>query len=266
VLVPCAREEHRAREGIPARDLGAQRVPDRGGFTVRRVVLQLSLFVTPDATAGTPSELWAAGTHGICRQGLTRMTASRAAKRALLKIAIRMPNQQPAGSRSDNSRRTRSSPNQEGTPHRHDGVMRPFEQASLVEFVRRADGPPEAGVCTHQGCQAVFRPSDDRLRCPCHGPSFSPTGQLHPGPTALAPLPRLEIRDVNVAIEVFGPAEPTCWPGCQPGVTRIPTYVVSTHGNGTAISIPTSQMRGLWPASSGLVASSDDNHARIEQP
>jgi len=96
--------------------------------------------------------------------------------------------------------------------------------------------------------------------------SFSPTGQLHPGPTALAPLPRLEIRDVNVAIEVFGPAEPTCWLGYQPGVTRIPSYVVSTHGTGTAIIIPTSQMRGLWPASSGLVASSDDNHARIEQP
>jgi len=45
-------------------------------------------------------------------------------------------------------------------PHRHDGVMRPFEQASLVEFVRRADGPPEAvsAVCTHQGCPTVFRP------------------------------------------------------------------------------------------------------------
>jgi len=36
-------------------------------------------------------------------------------------------------------------------------------------------------------------------------------GQLlsHPGPAALAPLPRLEIRDVNGAVEVFGPAEPT---------------------------------------------------------
>ena len=56
-----------------------------------------------------------------------------------------------------------------------------------------------------------FDQSDDRLRCPCHGASFSPTGQLlsHPGPTALAPLPRLEIRDVTGAIEVFGPAEPT---------------------------------------------------------
>ena len=92
-----------------------------------------------------------------------------------------------------------------------------------------------------------FDQSDDRLRCPCHGASFSPTGQLlsHPGPTALAPLPRLEIRDVNGAIEVFGPAEPTCWLGYQPGVTRIPTYVVSTHRNGTAISIPTSRNAGF---------------------
>jgi Rieske Fe-S protein len=72
-------------------------------------------------------------------------------------------------------------------------------------------GRQRGGVCTHQGCRLFFDQSDDRLRCPCHGASFSPTGQLlsHPGPTALAPLPRLEIRDVNGAIEVFGPAEPT---------------------------------------------------------
>ena len=63
------------------------------------------------------------------------------------------------------------------------------------------------------------------------------------------------------------------WLGCQPGVTRIPIYLVSTHAylvtthrNGTAIGIPTRRMRGLWPASSGLVTSTDDNHARIEQP
>jgi len=104
------------------------------------------------------------------------------------------------------------SPNKEGTQHRHDGVMRPFEQAPLVEFVRRADGPPEAVSGVHSsGLPGCFDQPDDRLRCPCHGASFSPTGQLlsHPGPTALAPLPRLEIRDVNGAIEVFGPAEPT---------------------------------------------------------
>lgn len=113
-----------------------------------------------------------------------------------------------------------------------------------------------------------FDQSDDRLRCPCHGASFSPTGQLlsHPGPTALAPLPRLEIRDVNGAVECSAPPNRRSWLGCQPGVTRIPNYLVSTHGNGTAISSPTSQMRGWWPASSGLVASTDDNHARIEPP
>jgi hypothetical protein len=31
----------------------------------------------------------------------------------------------------------------------------------------------------------------------------------HPAPTALAPLPRLEVREVNGMIEVFAPGEPT---------------------------------------------------------
>ena len=92
------------------------------------------------------------------------------------------------------------------------GVMRPFEQDSLVGFVRRVDGHPEAvsGVCTHQGCRLLFEQSGDRLRCPCHGASFSPTGEVlsHRLAAPLAPLPRLKVREVNGAIEVFGPAEP----------------------------------------------------------
>ena len=51
--------------------------------------------------AGTTAAVTTAATNrvrvrmlGICRQGLTCMTASRAGKRALLKIAIRRP--QPA--------------------------------------------------------------------------------------------------------------------------------------------------------------------------
>ena len=56
------------------------------------------------------------------------------------------------------------------------------------------------------------------------------------------------------------------WLGCQPGVTRIPIYLVSTHGTGRRSAFQLAGMRGLWPASSGLVASTDDNHARIEQP
>jgi cytochrome b6-f complex iron-sulfur subunit len=94
-----------------------------------------------------------------------------------------------------------------------DGVMHPFEHASLIGFVRRVDGRLEAvsGVCTHQGCRLWFDRPDDRLRCPCHSTSFSPTGQLltHQLPIAPKPLPQFEVREVNGAIEVFAPVEPT---------------------------------------------------------
>ncbi|HZA10189.1 Rieske (2Fe-2S) protein [Mycobacterium sp.] len=93
-----------------------------------------------------------------------------------------------------------------------DGVMHPFETDSLFGFVRRVDGRPEAvsGVCTHQGCRLFFDQPAERLRCPCHFASFAPTGQVltHPSPRPLAPLPRLEVREVNGTIEVFAPAEP----------------------------------------------------------
>ena len=94
-----------------------------------------------------------------------------------------------------------------------DGVMHPFEHASLIGFVRRVDGRLEAvsGICTHQGCRLWFDKPDDRLRCPCHSTSFAPTGQVlaHQLPIAPKPLPGLEVREVNGAIEVFAPAEPT---------------------------------------------------------
>ena len=94
-----------------------------------------------------------------------------------------------------------------------DGVMHPFEHGSLIGFVRRVDGRPEAvsGVCTHQGCRLWFDKPDDRLRCPCHSTSFSPTGQVltHQLPIAPKPLPQLQVREHNGAIEVFAPTEPT---------------------------------------------------------
>jgi cytochrome b6-f complex iron-sulfur subunit len=93
-----------------------------------------------------------------------------------------------------------------------DGVMHPFEQGSLIGFVRRVDGRPEAvsGVCTHQGCRLWFDAPRDQLRCPCHTTSFSPTGQLlaHQLPIAPNPLPQLEVREVNGTIEVFAPTPP----------------------------------------------------------
>jgi cytochrome b6-f complex iron-sulfur subunit len=93
-----------------------------------------------------------------------------------------------------------------------DGVMRPFDLGSVIGFVRRVDGKPEAvsGVCTHQGCRLWFDPPDDRLRCPCHSTSFSPAGQVltHQLPIAPKPLPTLMVRENGDAIEVFVPALP----------------------------------------------------------
>ena len=94
-----------------------------------------------------------------------------------------------------------------------DGVMHPFDTASVIGFVRRVDGRPEAvsGVCTHQGCRLWFDTADTRLRCPCHSTSFSPEGQVltHQLPIAPAPLPKLDVRENNGVIEVLAPAQPT---------------------------------------------------------
>jgi cytochrome b6-f complex iron-sulfur subunit len=94
-----------------------------------------------------------------------------------------------------------------------DGTMHSFEVGSVIGFVRRVDGKPEAvsGVCTHQGCKLWFDKPDDRLRCPCHSTSFSPEGQVltHQLSISPAPLPKLEVREADGVIQVFAPAEPT---------------------------------------------------------
>jgi cytochrome b6-f complex iron-sulfur subunit len=92
------------------------------------------------------------------------------------------------------------------------GVMWPFDVGSVIGFVRRVDGKPEAvsGVCTHQGCRLWFDAPDDRLRCPCHSTSFAPTGLVltHQLPIAPKPLPTLMVREQGGVIEVFVPATP----------------------------------------------------------
>jgi cytochrome b6-f complex iron-sulfur subunit len=92
------------------------------------------------------------------------------------------------------------------------GVMWPFDVGSVIGFVRRVDGKPEAvsGVCTHQGCRLWFDAPDDRLRCPCHSTSFTPTGLVvtHQLPIAPKPLPTLMVREQGGVIEVFVPESP----------------------------------------------------------
>jgi len=96
------------------------------------------------------------------------------------------------------------------------GVMHPFDVGSVVGFVGRVNGQPEAvsGVCTHQGCRLWFDPPLDQLRCPCHSTSFSPTGQVlsHLLPSAPDPLPRLQVRELDGSIEVLTPQTPPTQP------------------------------------------------------
>ena len=90
-----------------------------------------------------------------------------------------------------------------------DGIVRPFDLGSVIGFVHRVDGKPEAvsGLCTHQGCRLWFDAPDDRLRCPCHSTSFSPAGRVltHQLPIAPKPLPTLMVREHDGVIEVFVP-------------------------------------------------------------
>ena len=87
-----------------------------------------------------------------------------------------------------------------------------FDLGSVSGFVHRTDAQLEAvsGICTHQGCKLWLDAPESRLRCPCHSTSFSLEGETltHQLPTAPAPLPKFEVREINGVIEVFAPTEP----------------------------------------------------------
>ena len=57
-------------------------------------------------------------------------------------------------------------------------------------------------VCTHLGCTPIWYPSEDRIKCPCHGSNFLRDGQNVAGP-APVPLYRAAIAlDLNGNIVV----------------------------------------------------------------
>jgi cytochrome b6-f complex iron-sulfur subunit len=51
---------------------------------------------------------------------------------------------------------------------------------------------------------------ESKLRCLCHATSFSLVGNpvTRQLPIAPAPLPKLQVREINGVIEVFAPSEP----------------------------------------------------------
>lgn len=91
-----------------------------------------------------------------------------------------------------------------------EGGAAAFDTGTVRGFVFRRKGMVYglSGVCTHQGCVLWLDAPADRLRCPCHLTSFDAQGQAvsHQLPQAPAPLPRLQVRENDNAIEVFVPA------------------------------------------------------------
>jgi cytochrome b6-f complex iron-sulfur subunit len=91
-----------------------------------------------------------------------------------------------------------------------EGGVRPFDLGTVVGFVERVDGGLRAvsGTCTHLGCKLSLDAPARQLNCPCHNAAFGVDGAVlhHRLPIALAPLPRLLVRESDGVVQVFVPA------------------------------------------------------------
>ena len=89
------------------------------------------------------------------------------------------------------------------------GALSPFTVSAVTGFLERADGHLRAvsGICTHQGCRLAFAARSARLVCPCHGATFALDGTVltHKLPVQLEALPRIEVREVGGAVQVYAP-------------------------------------------------------------
>ena len=89
------------------------------------------------------------------------------------------------------------------------GTVRPFTVSAVTGFIERTDGQLRAvsGICTHQGCRLTFAARSARLVCPCHGATFALDGTVltHKLPVPLEALPRIEVREVSGAVQVYAP-------------------------------------------------------------
>jgi cytochrome b6-f complex iron-sulfur subunit len=98
-----------------------------------------------------------------------------------------------------------------------DGAVRAFTAGLVTGFVEREGRRLRAvsGVCTHQGCRLTLAAGPARLVCPCHGATFALDGAVlgHPLPITLSALPRLAVREVGGAVQVYAPA---ATPGAGP--------------------------------------------------
>jgi nitrite reductase/ring-hydroxylating ferredoxin subunit len=94
-----------------------------------------------------------------------------------------------------------------------EGSVIDFDLGAVTGFVHRTQGRLRAvsGVCTHQACRLTLDIPRTGLVCPCHGATFTLAGRNlhnyrshHPLPA----LPRLPVRELDGAIQVYAPDIP----------------------------------------------------------
>jgi cytochrome b6-f complex iron-sulfur subunit len=96
-----------------------------------------------------------------------------------------------------------------------EGGVLEFDLGTVTGFVQRTSGRVQAvcGVCTHQGCRLDLTTAPVQLVCPCHGATFSCSGQPLAYPRdpsfKLAPLPRLPLRVQEGNIQVYAAKMPS---------------------------------------------------------
>jgi cytochrome b6-f complex iron-sulfur subunit len=92
-----------------------------------------------------------------------------------------------------------------------EGGVQDFDLGTVSGYLHRTGGRLRAvsGICTHQACRLALDEARTTLVCPCHGATFTPSGDpLHNdrSPHPLPALPRLAVREHEGAIQVFAPA------------------------------------------------------------
>jgi nitrite reductase/ring-hydroxylating ferredoxin subunit len=90
-----------------------------------------------------------------------------------------------------------------------EGGVHEFDLGSVAGFVQRTATGLRAvsAVCTHQGCRLQLRPATHQLACPCHDAVFAMSGEIvhYQLSVELAPLPLIEVRESEGAVQVFVP-------------------------------------------------------------
>jgi cytochrome b6-f complex iron-sulfur subunit len=90
-----------------------------------------------------------------------------------------------------------------------EGAVSRFDLGTVNGFVERTGGRLRAvsGTCTHQGCQLMLNGPARELTCPCHRAAFALSGELvsHQLKTPPPALPRMAVREVDGAVQIFAP-------------------------------------------------------------